>query len=226
MNNTASNTTLDLLADSVATGITSNKSLKFWLPENSDIKFHFGGLWSVVIDSLGKLGIGMTPTRKLSVDGRIGLTNVPVWDGTDDNDLTWDGFTITREGSSRRYKQDIRPFQEDFRKILRLEAKQYQMREGYGKPGTQLFGYIAEELDEIGLTKLVTYDTEGRPDGIKYKKMGIYLIEIVKEQQKTIDAQNSVLAELRTKMERFETVVQKLEAMIASSGWDARGGGL
>lgn len=135
----------------------------------------------------GNVGIGMNnPPQKLSVNGRIGLTNVPVWDGTDDNDLTWDGFAIGREGSSRRYKQNIHPFEEDFRMILKLEAKQYQMREGYGNPEKDLFGYIAEDVEEVGLTKLVTHDTEGRPDGIKYKKLAIYLNEIVKEHDQDI----------------------------------------
>jgi hypothetical protein len=227
MNNTASDSVVHVTAGDLGNGIWSNKDFALALPiEDSEILFTFGGLWRMVFQSSGNVGIGMTPTQRLSVNGKIGLTDVPVWDGTNDNDLTWDGFVISREGSSRRYKQNIRPFQEDFRKILRLEAKQYQMREGYGEPGKQLFGYIAEELEEIGLTKLLTYDAEGRPDGIKYKKMGIYLIEIVKEQQKIIDEQNSVLAELRTKMERFETVVQKLEAMTAFSGLDARDGGL
>ncbi|MFC1635349.1 tail fiber domain-containing protein [Planctomycetota bacterium] len=134
----------------------------------------------------GNVGIDMFPTRKLSVNGRIGLTDVRVWDGTDDNDLTWDGFTISREGSSRRYKQNIHPFEEDFHKILKLEAKQFQMREGYGNPEKDLFGYIAEELEEVGLAKLVTHDAEGRPDGIKYKKLAIYLNEIVKEHNQDI----------------------------------------
>ena len=155
----------------------------------------------------GDVGIGMKPDRKLSVNGAIGLKRVDVWDGKNNNDLTWDGYTITREGSSRRYKQNIRPFQENFHDILKLEVKQYQMKEGYGDTEKWLFGYIAEDLEEVGLTKLVTHDAEGRPDGIKYKKIAIYLNEILKEHHlaiKEFQAKNHAL------MERIEA----LEAMV------------
>jgi hypothetical protein len=152
----------------------------------------------MVVKSDGKVGIGTTnPSLPLHVIGRIGLTDVPVWIGTDDNDLNWDGLTISREGSSIRYKQNILPLQEDFRKILRLQPKQYQMREGYGDPGKWSYGYIAEEVEQAGLTKLVIHDAEGRPDGIKYKKMGIYLLEIVKDHDQEI-------AKLKNQISRME----------------------
>ena len=169
----------------------------------------------------GDVGIGMNPDRKLSVNGAIGLKRVDVWDGTDDNDLTWDGYTITREGSSRRYKQNIRPFQEDFRDILKLEAKQYQMKEGYGNPENDLFGYIAEDVEEVGLAKLVTHDAEGRPDGIKYKKIAIYLNEIVKEHEQDIaklksefsklEALKKENADLHDRIKTLESLVGQLE---------------
>jgi hypothetical protein len=148
----------------------------------------------------GNVGIGTkTPTQKLSVNGNVRINKPPTWDEDNDFDLTWnmDTGVISKEGSSRRYKQNICPFQEDFRDILKLEAKQYEMREGYGKPGQQLFGYIAEELEEVGLTKLVTHDAEGRPDGIKYKKIAIYLNEVVKEHERDIAELKSEFSKLQ-----------------------------
>lgn len=134
---------------------------------------------------------------------------MPVWDGTDDNDVTWSGFTISREGSSRRYKQNIGALQEDFHKVLELEAKQYQMKEGYGEPGKWMFGYIAEDLEEVGLTKLVNHDAEGRPDGIKYKKISLYLNEIVKEHEQEI-------VTLKTENDAIKSELQELKLMIAN----------
>lgn len=177
---------------------------------------------SITISEAGNVGIGMAtlPPYKLSVEGRIALTDVPVWDGTDDNDLTWDGYAIGREGSSRRYKQNIRPFDEDFRNILKLQVKQFQMREGYGNPEKDLFGYIAEDVEEVGLTKLVTHDAEGRPDGIKYKKIAIYLNEIVKEHEQDIAKIKSEFsklellkkenAELHDRIKTLESLVGRL----------------
>jgi hypothetical protein len=148
--------------------------------------------------------------------GRLAVSKVPVWDGSDFYDVTWNSGngTISIEGSSRKYKQNIQAFKEDFRKILRLEARQYQMRDGYGEPEQWMFGYIAEELDEAGLNKLVIYDAEGRPDGIKYKKMGIYLNEIVKEQEQDIAKLTNKIAELTETVKKLEREM-KLKGNIA-----------
>jgi hypothetical protein len=175
-------------------------ALRFW--EGSDRV--------VIAQNTGNVGIGATnPTEKLHVGGRIRVTNVPVWDGTDDNDLTWNGAIITREGSSHRYKKNVSPMKEDFSKILEIEGKQYQMAEGYGPPDAWLFGYMAEDLEAIGLTNLVIYDEEGHPDGIKYKKISIYLNEVVKNHQKVIE-------ELQAVVKNHQKMIEELQAEVAS----------
>jgi hypothetical protein len=161
--------------------------------------------WDTVIWKEGRVGIGGAPYSSafakpiLTVNGDIRVTNVPVWDGADDYDLTWaEGFDhgiamgesmllISREGSSLRYKKNLQPLDEPFSKILDVSPKKYQMQEGYGPRDAWNFGYIAEELDKAGLRNLVIYDGNGRPDGVKYKKMVIYVTEVVKSQQKTIN---------------------------------------
>jgi hypothetical protein len=134
-------------------------------------------------------------SSNVDVVGTIKLTDVPIYDDDNEYDLTWNPSThvISKEGSSLRYKQNIGLFQEDFHKILELDVMQYQMKEGHGDPDKWLFGYIAEDLDDIGLNKLVIYDSQGRPDGIHYKKMGIYLNEIVKEHEQEITILSSEL---------------------------------
>ncbi len=152
--------------------------------------------------STGNVGIGTTKpgnyklsvaggsvlfSHSLDVRGGLLVRSVPVWDGTNDNDLTWNGSRITREGSSRRYKKNIKTLTDDFSKILRLEPKQYEMKKKYGGTGVLNFGYIAEELDDLGLRNLVTYNESGQPDGIKYKKICIYLLEVVKDLNEKIE---------------------------------------
>ncbi len=179
------------------------------------------GKWAdVVISSDGRVGIGGAPTvvnynagpplkPKLDVQGDLRVAHVPVWDGPNAHDLTWGaGFAngvafspdkkiISREGSSRRYKRDIEAFDEDFSKILAVKPMRYKMRNGYGPPRAMNFGYIAEDLHDAGLRNLVIYDNEGRPDGIKYKKMVVYVNEVVKRQQKTIEQLNEDLTVLK-----------------------------
>ncbi len=178
-----------------------------YLTENQDKKLLIHADTQINLDS-PSVGIGTNdPTAKLHVTGRIRLDDVPVWNGPAAYDVTWghgvddDRYNvICREGSSERYKQNIMPLEDDFQKILTLEPKAYQMKEGHGNEDEWQFGYIAEELDQLGLKSLVVYDRSGRPDGIQYKKMCIYLNEVLKNQQNYLERLENKVNELNQKL--------------------------
>jgi hypothetical protein len=69
-----------------------------------------------------------------------------------------------RSTSSRRYKDSIETLfiSEDVFKQIRPVS--YKSK----TDSLQYFGYIAEEIDSIGLKELVTYDTSGNPDALQY----------------------------------------------------------
>ena len=135
-------------------------------------------------------------------------------------DLTWnpaDG-SISREGSSLRYKENVKKAEVDFEKILDLEVKHYNMREGMGTKGAWVMGVIAEEAHELGLKDLVIYskiDGQVVPDGIMYKKMGLYLLEIAKKQKQTIENQETELATLRSEVDALKAQLDRIEATLA-----------
>lgn len=106
------------------------------------------------------------------------------------------GVTITRgetPASSLRYKKDITDYSvEDPKKVLELQLKKYKYKNLYREAHTEsgkpwLYGYVAEEVDTLGLTEIVAYDTEGKPDAIHYSRLSLLLLELAKEQQKEID---------------------------------------
>jgi hypothetical protein len=54
-------------------------------------------------------------------------------------------------------------------------------------PGPLTAGFIAEELEEVGLDLFVTRDEQGRPEGVSYDRLTTALLLLVKKQQEQID---------------------------------------
>lgn len=137
------------------------------------------------------LGRSTTSGRKVglwdhvTVNGTLKVTNVPFGDrGNAQYDTGTKQFYY--DNSSRRYKEKITPLTDKFDKILEVQPKTYT-RPGEDPDYWEL-GYIAEEFDELGLKKLVSYDEEGLPSAINYTKMTLYVVEVLKGFQKRLEA--------------------------------------
>ena len=108
---------------------------------------------------------------------------------------------IGYDNSSRRYKTNILPLADQWNKIFELSPVQYNRQ---NNDDHLEIGYIAEEVDSIGLNNLVGYDGNGNPRDVRYDRMVIYLIEMMKTQQKEIAAlkeQNRLQAKRILKLE-------------------------
>ncbi len=77
--------------------------------------------------------------------------------------------------SSEKIKENIRTFQTKFDAILDARPVTFNYK---GQDQSSL-GYIAEEFDALGLKDLVYYQN-GKPEGIHYDKMSVYLLEVLK----------------------------------------------
>ena len=96
--------------------------------------------------------------------------------------------------SSRRYKENIIPYTDSGDKLLNVSPVYFDYKIGViddesGNNRFNQFGLIAEEIHDVGLTHLVYYDAEGKPDGVAYEKLSLELINIVKR----LDARIKVL---------------------------------
>lgn len=94
--------------------------------------------------------------------------------------------------SSARYKQDIAPATIDPAKVLDIEPVTFRDITAVEKNGDDAktnFGVIAEQLHDLGLGDLlVTYNEDGQPDAVKYDRIALAMLPVMKAQQAQIDA--------------------------------------
>jgi hypothetical protein len=88
------------------------------------------------------------------------------------------------DNSTRRDKQNITPLMDDFGKIMQLQPRKYTRP---ADPENWEIGYIAEEAKSLGLDHLIFYDEDHHPDGINYRKLCLYLVEIVREHERKLN---------------------------------------
>ncbi len=131
---------------------------------------------------------------QLNSNGSLVLPSLPNLPGSGTADLVVDSNgNVGTQLSSARFKEDVEPLAADFHKILALEPKSFTYRES----GERSIGYMAEEVDGAGVNDLVSYDAEGKPLSVHYKMIPVYLLEMVKDQQRRLDEQERTIAELR-----------------------------
>ncbi|WP_193182123.1 tail fiber domain-containing protein [Nisaea sediminum] len=112
-------------------------------------------------------------------------------------DMVIDGNgNIGKQSSSARYKENIKPLSEDFAKVMALKPVSFS----YKGTSAEQIGYLAEDVDAAGLSNLVQCDNEGQPDAVNYKHLGIYAIELLKQQSQVIEQLQEKLQALETKL--------------------------
>jgi hypothetical protein len=151
----------------------------------------------IMIDTTGNVGIGVSsPSEKLDVDGTARLRGIAAGSGTtvvaDGNGKLW------KASSSQRYKTDIKNLDADTDAVLKLRPVKFQWK----TTGQNDIGLIAEEVEQQ-LNDLVIYDNEGRPEAVKYDKVSLYLLAVVKD----LKAENE---SLKQRLTYLETTVQNL----------------
>jgi len=151
-------------------------------PEDRDIYIEPGD---------GGVGIGgPTPTNKLDVFGTARIRSLPI--GTGPTVISLANGVLGVLVSSIRYKENIKDLQADPGRIFQLKPVRFNWK----TTGQEDIGLIAEDVDEV-IPDLVLYDSEGKPESVKYDKVAIYLLEVVKTQQKRISALEQQITELK-----------------------------
>lgn len=94
------------------------------------------------------------------------------------------------DNSTRRDKRNITPLKDDFGKIMQLQPRKYTRP---ADQGNWEIGYIAEEVKSLGLEHLLFYDEKNQPDGINYRKLCLYLVEILREHERILNPDSPYL---------------------------------
>jgi len=86
------------------------------------------------------------------------------------------------ESSSIALKENILPLTDALDKILQLEPKIYDRKDGssFDEPGL-----LAEDVSTV--IPNIVYTNDNEPEGIKYTKLTVYLVECIKSLHKEID---------------------------------------
>jgi hypothetical protein len=141
------------------------------------------------IAASGNVGIGtQSPATLLHVNGTIRYTNRPAA-GT----ITAIGFDangdLRSSSSSLRYKHDVEELEKGLNEVMQLRPVSFKFN---GEARTNM-GFIAEEVDELGLSDVMLYNEEKQPEGVIYANMVALLTKAIQEQQAQIeDLKNEV----------------------------------
>ncbi len=122
------------------------------------------------------------------------------------------GSALCRNGSSQialcssslRYKTEIRNFESGLRLIDRLRPITFNWIDGQPRD----LGLGAEDVAAIE-PLLVTYNEKGEVEGVKYDRIGVVLVNVVKEQQSQIEA-------LKTQIEEQRAITESLRQLVCA----------
>tara|TARA_R110000824_G_scaffold399595_1_gene605251 strand:- start:2815 stop:3600 length:786 start_codon:yes stop_codon:yes gene_type:complete len=163
------------MGDNLSVGYFSGDTYNFSVTETASGLTEVAGVHTGVTTVIA---INMAPV--LSGRSSVQINPNTVRTGTAQDDMTLESNGDVRITlSSRRFKTNIEPHTfSNLDNLLLLEPKIFN----YKQTGEEDFGYIAEEVEELGLKDFVSYEPDGvTPRNVKYKYLAIGLIELLKK---------------------------------------------
>jgi hypothetical protein len=143
-----------------------------------------GAVFSLLMNPLGgNVGINTrNPGATLHANGTIRYTNRPAAGTVTTIGVDANG-DIRESTSSERYKYDIVDYTKGLETVKQLRPREFS----YNGEERRNIGFIAEEVDLLGLPEVMLYDSEGLPNAILYGNLVALLVNAIKAQQTQID---------------------------------------
>jgi hypothetical protein len=110
----------------------------------------------------------------------------------------------TGSPSTIKLKKEITDYSMvDVKNLLNLNLKRYKYKNQVRdlQEGREwMYGYIAEEVEELGIKEIVGYDENNEPNAINYGLLSTLVLELVKVQQTEIDSLKEEIQRLKEKI--------------------------
>jgi hypothetical protein len=118
--------------------------------------------------------------------------------------------------STRRVKDNIKPMDKASEAVFALKPVSFRYKREIDASGTPQFGLIAEEVANIS-ADLVTRDSEGRPETVRYEAVNAMLLnEFLKEHRKN-EQQEATIARQQKQIDALTVGLQKVSAQLEVS---------
>ena len=106
--------------------------------------------------------------------------------------------------STLKLKKEITDYSMvDVKNLLNLNLKRYKYKNqarNLQEGREWMYGYIAEEVEELGIQEIVGYDKNKEPNAINYGLLSTLVLELVKVQQTEIDSLKEEIQRLKEKI--------------------------
>jgi hypothetical protein len=124
--------------------------------------------------------------------------------------VTKDGY-LGVQGSSKRFKDDIKPTDKASEALLALRPVTFRDKKEIDPAGTSQFGLIAEEVEKVN-PDLVVRDKQGKPYTVRYDQVNAMLLnEFLKEHRK-VEKLEATVADLAETVKEQANDLRKISA--------------
>ena len=119
--------------------------------------------------------------------------------------------TATSNTSTLKLKKEISIYEvPNIKNLLNLQLKRYKYKNQVRHLQESLnrewmYGYIAEEVEELGFKELVGYDEKGEPASLNYGLLSTLILELVKVQKTEIDLIKEKIKRQRRKYDKLSS---------------------
>lgn len=128
-------------------------------------------------------------------------------------------------GSSRRFKHDIKPMDKTSEVIFALKPVSFRYNKEYDATQRLSFGLIAEDVAEVA-PDLVGRNKKGEPESVRYEQINAMLLNEVLKEHKKVQQLEVTVAQQRNDFEAtIAEVRQEIQKIAASKAEDEKNAG-